>query len=247
MNSTTNPVLVNKYYTLEKIFFNDLSSSLKGDLIFYCVTGSLARGDIIPGWSDIDLLLVLKKYNKKTFIAISNALSQNKTNIKIGLTFYVYEEFVSSFFKDPKTLHTIELIKRDIYKPKIFDRHIEKIINKNNYHDLSLWYDVVSFSRILHRYKRSLLPANNYDEKKTFKLLGTLLKIILRQLDIPAFGYKEIFKLSRKNLKDFNINFKQPEYIIRHPDTSLSRYANYIKFLDWLKNYPYAKSQYKTK
>jgi len=50
-----------KYQKVENDFFNFLDSRLSNELLFYCVTGSLARKNIIANWSDIDILIVFNE------------------------------------------------------------------------------------------------------------------------------------------------------------------------------------------
>ena len=60
-----------EYEKIEETFFRNIRDSLGENLALYCVTGSLARKDIIPGWSDIDILVVIKQYSFEIFTAIS--------------------------------------------------------------------------------------------------------------------------------------------------------------------------------
>src|SRR3989344_4457129 len=91
------------YIKTEEQFYKALSSSILKDICLYCVTGSLGRDEVIPGWSDIDVLIVIKDYKKTTFECINNALSKINSGIKIGTTTFSIEEFNHQYFKDPKT------------------------------------------------------------------------------------------------------------------------------------------------
>lgn len=64
-----NGLTIEKYKETEEAFFDYLSKNLKENLFFYAVTGSVSRDDIIPGWSDIDMLVVIQEYNKKNALA----------------------------------------------------------------------------------------------------------------------------------------------------------------------------------
>ena len=232
-------VVQKKYRTVEKDFFYFLSENLKDDLLFYAVTGSVARSDIIPGWSDIDVLIIIKKYNKKSISIIEKALTRNFSKIKIGLTFFSYSGFINEeLCKDPKTLYSFDLIEQKICKPRVIDQRIKHIILKIRQQKISSWYDTASFAVVLHDYKRALLSRGGHDEKTIFKKLTTLLKIILKQKGIVSHGYDDVFKLSKNKLRGFNIFFEKPTHILQNPDAFHKRDGEYIKFLDWLERYP---------
>jgi len=235
MNSS---VLI-KYETVEKDFFDFLSKNLRDDLLFYAVTGSVSRRDVIFGWSDIDVLIVIKEYSNKSISIIDKALSLNSSGIKIGITFFSYRHFVNEKInKDSKTLYSIDLIDQGICKPKIFNQKIKNNILKVKHQKPFLWYSAASFTGILHGYKHALLPTSNYNEKEVYKKLTTILKIILKQKGIVVHGYDEVFELSKNKLKGFDMNFNSPVYILKNPDISHERHKEYIKMLGWLEKYP---------
>jgi predicted nucleotidyltransferase len=226
-----------KYKEIEDNFYNDLKNNLKDNLSFYTVTGSMSRDDIIPGWSDIDVLVVINNYNKNNVSVINDALSKNNSNIKIGITVFSYNDFINlELFKDPKTLYSIGLINDGVCKPRIPDKGINKAINKIK--NISSWYNNDSLASIMHGYKRALIPVSKYDEKIVYKKLNTILKIILKQKGTTAHNYSDVVNIAKSRLKDFNFNFATPDYIIKNPDTSLKRYGDYVKFLAWLEKYP---------
>jgi predicted nucleotidyltransferase len=232
-----NRLTIEKYKETEDAFFGCLKKNLKENLLFYVVTGSVSRGDIIPGWSDIDVLVVIKEYNRKNSSIINKALSKNSSGIKIGLTLFSFNDFKNTkLFKDPKTLYSIDLIDQEICKPKIIDKKIKSSINRVK--KTSLWYSGDSLAGIIHGYKRALFPINHYDEKIVYKKLNTILKIILKQKGITVHGYSDVLNMAKSKLKGLNIKFKTPIYIMKNPDTSLKRYNEYIEFLAWLEDYP---------
>ncbi|MFH0854552.1 MAG: nucleotidyltransferase domain-containing protein [bacterium] len=226
-----------KYRETEDAFFHYLSKNLNKSLLFYAVAGSVSRGDVIPGWSDIDVLVVIREYNKKNVLIINNALLNNSSGIKIGLTLFSSNDFTNiKMFKDPKTLYSIELIDQEICKPKIVDKKIKNNINKIK--NTSSWYSKDSLAGIIHGYKHALFPISKYDEKIVYKKLATILKIILKQKGITAHSYNDVVNIARSELKGLDIKFKNPIYIMKNSDTSLRRYNDYVKFLAWLEDYP---------
>ena len=63
---------------------------LKENLLNITLGGSGGKNNIIEGWSDLDIYIVLKKYNINEIKKLQEILSKN--NIHIGLTFYnLYE------------------------------------------------------------------------------------------------------------------------------------------------------------
>ncbi len=228
---------IEKYREKEGAFFDYLSKNLKENLLFYAVAGSVSRGDIIPGWSDIDVLVVIQEYNKKNTSFINKALLRDSSNIKIGLTLFSFDDFTNiKLFKDPKTLYSIDLIDQGICKPKIIDKKTINSINKIK--KISVWYNKDSLASIIHSYKHALFPINKYDEKIVYKKLVTILKIILKQKGITAHSYSDVVSISKSKLNGFDIKLKTPIYIMKNLNTSLRRYNDYVKFLAWLEDYP---------
>ena len=48
------------YYQAVRKFGRKIKQELKDNFVSYVVIGSLGRGDVVPGWSDIDSVLVVK-------------------------------------------------------------------------------------------------------------------------------------------------------------------------------------------
>ncbi|MEK7117633.1 MAG: nucleotidyltransferase domain-containing protein [Patescibacteria group bacterium] len=229
--------ILDKYQAVEKSFFEDIKSIVGSNLLLYCVTGSLARNDIIIDWSDIDVLLVFEDYNEKVFSALNYALSRNKTNIKIGTTFFSFIEFISSdFYKDPKTHHTMRLICSDFLKPRIISDRIK--LHEPSKH-VTEWFSRVSFTEILFDLKRKLIVYDADQEKAVFKDISILIKIILfcQNGDI-CFGYKETFDKAKKYLSGFVFDLELPSEILNTPHLAGERRHIYINFLNWLAGYP---------
>src|SRR3989344_5893549 len=110
------------YFETEKNIFELLKKSLGTRLLFYCLTGSLARGKPVPGWSDIDILLVVDVYSPDFFALLESVAMMGE--IKVGMTFYSLEEFNERYFRDPKTHAALELIEKGIYIPRIISDEV---------------------------------------------------------------------------------------------------------------------------
>ena len=61
------------YFKCEEKFFANLTLVENNNILFYCVTGSLARNDLTLGWSDIDIILVIKKFTPQLFVNLKVA------------------------------------------------------------------------------------------------------------------------------------------------------------------------------
>ncbi len=225
----------NQYYKVENDFFKIIERLENDNLLFYCVTGSLARNDLIEGWSDIDLLMVFKEYSSDLFSHINEALSGNKSMIKIGTTFYSRKEFNSKeLFKDPKTRHAIEYINKAIYIPRINN---QTIVLPELDKKMTMTYDLVDMAKYLHNIRRELIDQTKFNERSVYKLIISVIKMLLYRQNIQALGYKDALAMAKDNLTYFNIELPLPMEILEFPKDKNKRYNNYIKFLNWLKEY----------
>lgn len=224
---------IERYYQIEENFYQRLSVRLKNKILLYCVTGGLGRGQIIDGWSDIDILLVFKTLNRDILLTIKEVLEKNKSNIKIGPTLYSLKEFNDSLYKDPKTYHNINLIVNKILKPRI----ISKKLHLKYYPDLEN-LDNVDVAKAIHTIKRELLLGpKDFNEKKIYKLIIMIFKICLRNKNIECYAYDEIISKARKILRYDKI-IPRPEQIIADSDQE-KRYGNYLDFINWLEDHKY--------
>lgn len=227
-----NVITKQDYIKVEERFFSLLSESLSKDLLLYCVTGSLARDEIIPRWSDIDVLLVVKKCDLLTLSKIDVAAREAQNKIKIGITFYSLSEFNNLLFKDSKTYLAVKFINEKHYIPRILSLDIkndlpsEEILKHN---------DVFEFTTLFLHLKRELLEKDIRDERKVYKLVITILKIALRYRGINTHGYEETITRTYKNLPNFNnIHIPDPKEILAKPDNILERYKTYVKIVEWI-------------
>lgn len=221
------------YSKVEKQFYNILLPLIGEDIYLYCVTGSLGREDIIPNWSDIDILLIIKEYSKLTLSCINNCLLKMNGDIKIGVTIFSLEEFNHEYFKDAKTYISIELISKGYYKPRIILPEVKLVLEDKT---LGRYMDISSFSRFSHDIKRELLKMDDdYDEKKVYKLIIILLKIMLHQRGVITLNYRDTLSESIKYLPNFNINILEPIFIMTHPEGKKERFIVYLSFLEWLR------------
>lgn len=159
--------------TIEKMY-NGLIKMDNQDVKMMLVTGSCNRGCVYNGWSDVDLIIVLDKYNNQLERNYISNLTK-KCCIKVGTTAYSRKEF-ESLTVDYKTTAAIYEINMKRYRPTIFEK------------DLRL--PVVSFSTliekgmntipdILHSMRRSTYTYASIDYIKLFKDLSHCMRVLV--------------------------------------------------------------------
>lgn len=223
------------YIKEENNFYKGIRKYFGRRIALYCVTGSLSYDKIILGWSDIDVLLVIQgKYNKKMFSYIEEL--RKKSKIKIGITIYTLEEFLSETYKDPKTYRAISNIYKGVYVPRIISSRLKiGIIDISDIERV----EMVEVSKVIHDIKRELLNYPNHDEKKTLKGIYLIMKIICHRKGCLPLGYKETVKCYNRFFP--NISFTiTPQTITRNKLASDLRIAKYYKFMNDIIDNKYA-------
>ena len=158
------------------------------NLVSITLGGSGGKNNIIEGWSDLDIYIVLNKYNIEQVRLLQEKLS-NK-NIHIGLTIYNLYELENNLID---------------FKTKIM------IYEKNNYHVNPTLYgydyfknvtyqevyqnDLLNYPVVLQAFKRMYIEVLNNERKidKTY-IKKMLVKCILSSYKIFAYGYNEVFQ-----------------------------------------------------
>ncbi|MDP3800434.1 MAG: hypothetical protein Q8Q90_03365 [bacterium] len=218
-----------KYSEVEENFYNDLMGFVGRDLLFYCVTGSLGRKDVISDWSDIDIILVFQKLDESTLDYLSKAIKLNKTDIKIGTTFYSLKEWNVYKFQDPKTFDAMHYVFSGIYSPRISNSKV--LLNQFPIEMLNT-VNRISLSSELCILKRALLDKQ--EEKIIYKRLSTILRIFLLDRGVIAGGYQDVWNKSKIYFTDFPLSQITPEEIMISPEKYIERTKHYFRFLEWL-------------
>lgn len=216
------------YYSTEEEFYNNLKDLAGKRLLFYCATGSSGRKDVVPGWSDIDVILIFDQLNEAVFTLLNKAIKKNTTGIKIGTTFYSAEEWKVYKFQDPKTFYAISYIKIGLYKPKICDSKIKLQELSPELLDI---LNQMNLSKELHAFKRALLEP--LDEKIIYKLMSSILRIILLGEGIISAGYHDVWTKMKNKYPDFPLSLITPEEIMNNPNNFHLRLKEYKDFLIW--------------
>mgnify|MGYP001574470957 CR=1 FL=1 len=220
--------------SIEEKFFNQVRGKLKGNLMLYCLTGSSARGEFIEGWSDLDVLLVTRRLSGEVLKVVQQA-TNNSEAIKIGVTLYSYDEMFKKNFLDAKTLVTLSLIGSNYYQPRIISVEISNLLVRGvNTGSKSI--DAAEFAYLLHRLKRELmlLPNPNHSEKESYKLVMTLIKVILRHKGYIARNHQEAFDMAKQHLPGLKIKMPEIKEVISNISGRPDRLKIYMSFLDWL-------------
>lgn len=218
---------INEYEKTDQKLFERISARMGDNLRFYCATGSYGRNKILPGWSDIDILLVLREYGPTTFAEIGQTLNELRGPIKIGLTIFSVEEFTRPSPKSSRTCLAINAILDGKFTPRLQAPEIQltyvpiaaiRTANKTE------------FARVFHDLKREMLRLQECDERKICKFMTIILKIILQEREICADSYEDVSD-SMLIFKELGFEFVTPEEILKHPEKKSKRFLTYIDFV----------------
>lgn len=202
-----------KYIELINRVVNSMTSIFDDNLITIILGGSGGKGNIIDGWSDIDLYVILRTYDVYEISNITKLISKEK--IHVGVTYYLRDEVINNII-DVKT--KIMLYEKQTYKvnPTLYGN--DTIFNKISYREVKQ-NDKNSFPVVLHdirrRYMNLYIDKNEKLEKTYIKKLLVLIKCILNYYDIFSYGYDKTFTKFKllcdlkygelTNIYDFNI------------------------------------------
>lgn len=107
------------YYVVQK-FGKNVEQLLRDNFVSYLVVGSLARGDVVPGWSDIDSVLVVNDKDQKVLKIVETVKSEIENDnswlmSEYGSFFTVWivtrEEFLYGRDRFPDKLNLIDFKK----------------------------------------------------------------------------------------------------------------------------------------
>ena len=208
--------------TIEK-YVEEMKKIFKEELELLLIIGSSCSNKVITNWSDIDVILVLKKYD----FDIINQIKEltNKFDVKIGTTIYSKKEFEERKI-DPKTIYHLYLLSKD---------EITLQYKKD-----SLELPIVTFDDILethipylnwrmHTYKRLFL----YDEltkeqiKSIYKITYLIMKANLILNGYRPKNYDEVFKWYSEK---FNFEYYDYEKFINDYTNDNEEYKNIIEY-----------------
>lgn len=161
------------------------------ELIGIVLGGSAGKNDVINGWSDIDLYIILENYNIN--LIRKNSVEMRKIGIHIGITYYTRKEVLYNLIDNKTKIMLYEKqylnMNPTIYGHDIFGKitYSEIVDNDINY-----------FPNILHVFRRmhnNVLCEISEVDKEYIKKLLVLLKCYLNINHIFSYGYGKVTKL----------------------------------------------------
>lgn len=221
-----------KYYDQALFEFCDLLDNEMGDnLQSVILYGSLARNSIIPGWSDLDILIVLACEDMNQFTDLSNDIQlftqiiYNKYSVYLSLDVIRKEELPKQ--NDIPKLLGNPLIKT--YEIKKYGKCIkgENILDKLEIEENTKLLKIEEYLNILlsiHNYRKFCCQANQEKEKQEYLIAKIILglKTILKILK----GYYNIL-----GGRETSIN-KRNEELFLYLDPNIPKSQDIIKILN---------------
>ncbi len=175
-----------EYKNIIKDFYKKTLESLKEKILLFIIGGSCGREAVHRGWSDIDILIVLKEYKYNYVKELQKFILAYP--IKVGTTIYSQKEFEAGRI-DGKTMYSMYLLENNILKANYYNENLKlpivtiKMLQDND-------------SRMIleaeHKLKR-LLHDINLDKKSIIKTLTLIMKVNLIKKDIIPTKYEDIF------------------------------------------------------
>lgn len=163
---------------------------LADNLLSITLGGSGGKNNIIPGWSDLDIYIVLRNSDIAQINKLRNRLSKNK--IHIGLTFYDLYELENNLI-DFKT--KIMIYEKHNYNvnPTLYGQDYFKDVSYQEVYE----NDLLNYPHVLQMFKRMYLEVLNNErkiDKNYVKKMLVLVKCILSSQKVFVYGYKETFE-----------------------------------------------------
>lgn len=198
-------MLPKEYYITIKNTSIEAQKVFNTNLVSIILGGSCGKGNPILGWSDIDLYVILKKYDANLVKEFTNIIA--KKDIHIGITYYSYMEVIKKLF-DGKT--KVMLYEKQNYavNPTIygfcdFPKICYEKIRENDSNNLP---------NIIHEFRRLYIDVLNGESeitKKYIKKLLVLLKCYMNKKGEFLYGYQNVVN---EFLKIYNQNLTKPYY-----------------------------------
>lgn len=158
------------------------------NLINITLGGSAGKNNVIPNWSDLDLYIILERYDVEQVITFMKIVS--KMPIHVGTTFYTSYEVENNVIDNKTKVMLYEMqnypVNPILYGENIFNKIDYSFVKEN---------DINNFPNILHDFRRRFIELCSGKEldKTYIKKLLVLIKCYLSHYNIFSYGYKETF------------------------------------------------------
>lgn len=182
--------LPRQYYdTLQKVI-SLLKEQFQDNLLSVTLGGSGGKNQIIEGWSDLDLYVILVHMDLKGMSIILEMLQ--KYSVHIGITYYTKNEVKQNRI-DRKTKIMIYEKKNFHFNPTIYG---DDLFQNISYQEIQK-NDIEQLPNILHVFRRitcSCISDVNNVTQKYVKKLFVLLKCYLTTQNMFGYGYENTLK-----------------------------------------------------
>lgn len=213
------------YFKVTEKIFNDLKEYLKEELLLFCVTGSVASGNQVEGWSDLDLVLVSKSLPIDRIENIQKIISLNSQYLKVGITMFTETEFRKKII-DPKSIVSLFLMQKKKYSPLY--QHPSLSIPLITQADL-VNSGSAMLPETLHLARR-LACEHQPDERKMYKTVLLLAKLYIRSQGIVVESSEEINSYFKSH-HTTNVELPSPREVASIKSTTNSRRKKYQEFI----------------
>lgn len=182
----------------------------KDNLLSVTLGGSGGKNKIIDGWSDLDIYIILKKYDIKQISLLQEVLEDSK--IHIGFTFYNLYEIENDLVDFKTKIMVYEKNNYDV-NPTLYGMDYFKDVDYLEVYN----NDMMNYPVVLQAFKRMYIEVLNNKrkiDKSYIKKMLVLLKCILSSHKIFAFGYDEVFRTFIGLLYNSDIDISLKDIII---------------------------------
>lgn len=187
------------YRTTIEYVTDCIIENLKDNLMCVILGGSCGKNIPVVGWSDIDIYVILKKYDFDQIVKLNTAIE--KTNIHIGITFYTESEIKNGFI-DSRT--KVMIYEKQILKcnPNLYGNYDLNLIDYNTIKN----NDKDNIPSVLHEVRRmhiKVLNNGNKIDRKYIKKVILLLKCYFNIKGKFLYGYTNVVN---EFLSEYNEN-----------------------------------------
>ena len=182
----------------------------KDNLLSVTLGGSGGKNKIIDGWSDLDIYIILKKYDIEQISLLQEELDDSK--IHIGLTFYNINEIENDLVDIKTKIMVYEKNNYDV-NPTLYGMDYFKDVDYLEVYN----NDMMNYPVVLQAFKRMYIEVINDKrkiDKSYIKKMLVLLKCILSSYKIFTFGYDDVFRIFMGLLYNSEVDISLKNLII---------------------------------